>query len=341
MTRKIIDDLPWVEKYRPTCINSVVLSDYILTRINKMIEQNELHNVILEGPSGVGKTTTIQCIANKLYGPYYDKMVIELNAADDRGIKIYDAIENFVRSYININDKDKKKYCTHKLVILDEVDNMTTKAKHIVSKFIENDADKVRFALTCNIKSNILPSIQSKCLIINYPKIMPIHVSKKLEAILRAEKIITDNTQNIKEILNGTRVIGEIVDGDLRNAINIMQLTYNRFKSISEQNVYEIYDKPRPIYSIEIIRACYGNDIGNAIKKIIEMKRFGYSGMDIMLGIISTLKMPVSDEIPEKVKMEFMKNISHAIYNISKGVDTILQLVACCAEMCESSIRLD
>lgn len=330
----IPDDLPWVEKYRPTTLGSLVLSEQILIRVNKMIEQKELQNIILEGPPGVGKTSTIKCIATKLYGPYVRDMVLELNAADDRGIKIYDAIENFMRSYIHIKDEDKHKYAEHKLVILDEVDNMTNKAKYIVSKFIENKASRVRFALTCNIKSNILPSIQSKCVSISYPKLSPEFIYKKLVAISRRENIFSKSSN--ENNLHGMRTISMISDGDLRTAINMLQLTYNRFKEISEQHVYEIYDKPRPAYAIEIIRECCNDDVCGAMKKIMDMKQSGYSGMDIMLGLIVALKMPNCNEISEKNKISLMKVVSHTLYNISKGIDTQLQLVACCADMCES-----
>lgn len=335
--REMILHLPWIEKYRPSKVDNVTLDDHIKNQIKKMITNKELPNIILEGSPGVGKTSTIRCMAQDMYGKYYKYMVLELNASDDRGIKIQDSIKNFKQSYVHIKSEDKNSIPKYKLIILDEADNMTDKAKSIIRGFLENDMNDIRFAFTCNSKTNILPSIQSRCSIIRYPKLSNQIIFDRLKLICEFEKIITDQTKKseLKKISEGLEAICQITDGDMRNAINILQLTYNRFDIINQENVYEIYDKPHPEKSYELIDLCIKNDIGGALNKVKDMKNLGYSGIDIALGLVLALRMKICDDIPEEIKIRFIQKISYTMYNISKGADTFLQMSACICDLCE------
>lgn len=337
--REIFNSLPWIEKHRPSKIHSVKIDEQIKNQVEKMIENRDLPNIILEGPPGVGKTSTIKCIARAIYGRYYKDMVLEMNASDDRGIKIQDSIENFRKAYVQIADDDKGVIPVFKMVILDEADNMTDKAKHIISGFIGNCVNDLRFAFTCNAKDNIIPAIQSGCHIVKYPPLRDDIVRARLREICVLEKVITDDMKksHVKAIEGGIDAIAQITNGDMRFAINILQLTHNRFNDISAEKVFEIHDKPHPEKSKEIIKFCVAGDLGKAIEKILDMRRRGYSGTDIALGLRFALRLDICADIPEDVKIEFWKCISYSSYNISKGLDaSVLQITSCVADMCKS-----
>lgn len=337
--RAALDTLPWIEKHRPSQIDGVKIDERIKTQIEKMIDNRTLPNIILEGPPGVGKTSTIKCIARAIYRKYYKDMVLEMNASDDRGIKIQDVIENFRKAYVHIADEDKDSIPSFKMVILDEADNMTDKAKHIISGFIGNCVNDLRFAFTCNAKDNIIPAIQSGCHILGYPPLRDDIVKARLLKICMYENIITENTtkSHLNEIEKGVDAIVQITNGDLRFAINILQLTYKRFEDISADKVFEIHDKPHPEKSKEIIKCCIAGDLGGAIKKILTMRRGGYSGTDIALGLRFALRLDICADIPEDVKIELWKCTNYSSYNISKGLDSsVLQVSRCAAAMCKS-----
>ena len=332
--------LPWIEKHRPGKLGNIKIDEQIKIQVEKMIKSHDVPNIILEGPPGVGKTSTIKCIARDIYGRYYRDMVLEMNASDDRGIKIQEPIESFRKAFVHINEDDKHKIPRFKMVILDEADNMTDKAKHIISGFIKNCVSDLRFAFTCNLKDNIISSIQSGCHIIKYPPLSDNIIKARLQEICIAEGIIINeiNKKDLKNINEGIDAITQITNGDMRFAINILQLTYNRFSEITADNVYNIQDKPHPQKSKDIIMCCINGDLGQAIKNVSDMRLSGYSGTDIALGLRLALRLDLCADIPEPFKIEFWKCISYASYNISKGLDSSpLQITACVADMYKRS----
>jgi len=101
--------LPWVEKYRPTNSNDIILEPFIKEKIIKIIDTENIPNMIITGEPGTGKTSTILFIANHIYKTEYSEYVLELNASDDKGLPI---INNIIYKFC------KKKKKKNKLIIL-------------------------------------------------------------------------------------------------------------------------------------------------------------------------------------------------------------------------------
>ena len=53
------NDIPWVEKYRPTHFDNIVLDPINRRLFEKIIQKNQFPNLLFYGPPGTGKTTTI------------------------------------------------------------------------------------------------------------------------------------------------------------------------------------------------------------------------------------------------------------------------------------------
>ena len=79
----------WVEKYRPIKLEHSYNQREIVNGLNNLIKNpNEIPHLLFAGPAGVGKTTTALCIARELLGEDWQRDTLELNASDERGIKM-------------------------------------------------------------------------------------------------------------------------------------------------------------------------------------------------------------------------------------------------------------
>ena len=314
---------PWIEKYRPININDMVLDEITHSKLKKIINEKTMPNIIITGLPGIGKTTTILCLAKNLLEDNFDECVLELNASDERGIKtVQDSIEYFCKKKI---DKTNIK---HKLVLLDEADNMTVKAQQAINNLMENYNTTTRFAFTCNNSCDIIEAIQSRCIILRYSRLKNDKVYNKLKYICEMEKIeFTDD---------GLNTIVNISQGDLRKAINNLQITYNGYGIINTENVYKLCDKPHPFILQNIFEACYNKDIKTALTYLNDLRNKGYSSSDISLSMINTLKDMDNNVFDEKVKIKYMNEISKSSLIISKGINTPLQLSGCIAALCKN-----
>lgn len=213
---QIKNSIPWVEKYRPTQFDNIVLSP-----INRKIFQNILDlqyfpNLLFYGPPGTGKTTTIINLINEYQVKYKQRnngSVIHLNASDERGIDIIrNQIYQFVRSK-NFFEKGLK------FVILDEVDYMTKNAQQALKYLLQSSCYNVRFCLICNYISKIDESLKNEFICIRFNQLPQTDIYKFIKNITISENLnLSDDV--IDSIQNN-------FNSDIRSMINFIQLNQN------------------------------------------------------------------------------------------------------------------
>lgn len=116
----------WLEKYRPNVITDIVGNEETVGRLEVLAQQGNMPNLILSGPPGTGKTTSILALARALLGDAFKEGVLELNASDDRGI---DVVRNRIKAFAQ--KKVTLPPGRHKVIILDEADAMTEGAQQV------------------------------------------------------------------------------------------------------------------------------------------------------------------------------------------------------------------
>ena len=320
--------LPWVEKYRPKNSEEILLEPFIKEKIEKILENKSIPNMIITGEPGTGKTSTILFLAKQIYGDNYSDNVLELNASDDRGLSI---INNTIYPFCKKKTKrydNNSKTPNHKLVILDEADSITSKAQNLLSNIISEFRNTTRIVFICNDCTQIIESIQSRCMIIKYPRINNDNLFQKIEYICKNE--------NIPYTIDGINTLLFVSSQDIRQTINNLECIFYSLGSLSEENVYKIIDKPKPFYITKILNDCYNKDFNNVMITIKNIYNKGYTTNDILLTFIKYIleNNEINNIVPnEETKLKIYEIISLCYIRVNAGVDTLLQLCGCISKI--------
>ena len=302
---------PWIEKYRPAKLSQIVGNKRIISNLQSISESGNLPNLILAGPPGTGKTTSVLALAHELLGENFKKAVIELNASDERGINVVrDKIKRFAQQKIPLPEG------RHKIIILDEADSMTSSAQGSMRVTISDYSNTTRFVLACNDSSKIIEAIQSRCTVLRFGKLSSDDIKERIKFVL--------NNENAKYDEKGLQAIIDTCNGDMRYALNNSQSCIVGFGEINEENVYKIVELPRPKKIEKIYNFCLNKMFVDAINKFSELYNDGYSCLEI-ISVFNRL-IQENDKIDDKVRITLLKKISEYKMNLIDGLDSDLQM---------------
>jgi len=310
--------LPWVEKYRPITISDIVGNVDAVSRLQAISDEGNMPNLILSGPPGTGKTSSVLCLARALLGGAYKDAVLEMNASDDRGI---DVVRNKIKMFAQ--KKVTLPPGRHKIVILDEADSMTGAAQQAMRRTMEIFSSTTRFALACNQSEKIIEPIQSRCAIVRFSRLTDAEVLERLVRVVEAERVA--------HVPEGLEALVFTADGDMRQALNNLQATHSGFGYINAENVFHVCDQPHPLAVGDMLSKCLRGEIDDAHATLVGLVGQGFSANDVITTLFRVAK---NAEAPEYIKLECMREIGFVHQRIDEGVATQLQLDGLLARLC-------
>lgn len=307
----------WVEKYHPSQKDDIVGNplQMNLLKSESIIKGINLPNTIICGPHGTGKSSILKIISESF------THILEIDSLDTKNRNL-----TSFRSMISNFTRIKTKGSQHKLVIMDDADYLNPVSQQVLRSVMDIYVDKVRFVYCCNNSTGMIDTIQSRCSIVRLSKLEPNDVIERIKYILEKEKV--------EYTFCGLQAIALNSNGDLRKAVNDLQMVFKGFNVVNGDNVFKICDYPSTESISNILQACVSNNINKAICEFDSILNSGYSIQDIIESFVLVCKDKYLFKIDEDKRFDFMCKIMQTKSIISDGVDSRIQITGLLSKLC-------
>jgi replication factor C large subunit len=245
--------IPWTRKYKPRSLSEVAGNEEAKRKILEWIRSWERgapgkRAIFIYGPPGVGKTATVEALANDL-----NMEIIESDASTYR-------TEEAVRRFAGRASQYGSLFGMKRLIVFDELDGITGSADYgglreiteIVKNsrvpviLIANDAYDPRFA-----------ALRNYCLLIEFKKPSKVEVTRHLAKICAEEGINADEA--------ALRFIADRSGGDVRSAITDLQALAQGKRRLTYEDVSWLASRDRKEGIFNVLRMIfYARDISTA-----------------------------------------------------------------------------
>jgi len=299
----------WVEKYRPANLDEVVGQDEIVVRLKAYVKTGNLPHLLFAGPAGTGKTTCAIALARELFKDNWKANLSELNASDERGI---DTVRTKIKDYARISPIGGD----FKIIFLDEADNLTADAQSALRRTMENYTRTARFILSCNYSSRIIEPIQSRCAVFRFRPLKPEAIKAYLARVAKGE--------GVKVTEDGMDALLYVAQGDLRKAVNSLQVAASVGKTVDSETMYKAASTARPETVRKLIEVALEGDFTKARDELDALLiEYGLAGEDIIRQIHRTV---FDLAIPDAFKVKLVDRIGEVEFRLVEGSNERIQL---------------
>ena len=196
----------WVEKYRPSSIDTYVFrDDNQKKQVAGWKEDGALPHLLFSGAPGTGKTTLAKVLLQELDVDSMD--ILEINASNENSV---DTIRSKITNFSSTMPFGDMKY-----VLLDEADYITPNGQAALRGVMETYHTSCRFILTCNYPQRIIPALHSRCQGFHIEKLDINEFTARIATIC-IEEGVEMNIETLDTYVQATYP-------DLRKAINLTQ----------------------------------------------------------------------------------------------------------------------
>ncbi|MFB6491468.1 MAG: Replication factor C small subunit, partial [Thermoproteus sp. AZ2] len=208
-------------------------------------------------------------------------------------------------------------------VVLDEADNMTSDAQQALRRIMEMYAATTRFILMANYVSGIIEPIQSRCAIFRFSPLPK-------EAVIARLRYIAEQ-EGLRVSQEALEAIFDFTQGDMRRAINALQIASTMGKAIDEEAVARALGYVSPSMLRQIINEAVSGSFSKAVAQIYGIVSDGGVGE---LELIRQIHREVLRlDVPEHLKPDLANIVADAHYAILRGANGLIQIYGSLAKI--------
>jgi len=135
---------------------------------------------------------------------------------------------------------------------------------------------------------------------------------------------------------DGLEAIIFTAQGDMRQALNNLQSTFQGFGHVNSENVFKVCDEPHPVLVKDMLSHCVNGNLDEAYKVMAHLWGLGYSAEDIITIVFRVCK---THSMAEYLKLEFIKEIGYTHMRFAEGVQSLLQMAGLLSRLCKKSAQ--
>jgi replication factor C large subunit len=249
----------WTVKHKPKSLSQVVGNEEAIQRLVSWVKSwskgvPKRRAAFLYGPPGIGKTVTVEALANDL-----NMELVERNASDHR-------TEEAVQKFAGLASQSGTLFGKKRLILFDEVDGITGREDRggvgAITQIVK--AALVPVVLIANNAYNQrLGSLRYYCEAIEFKKPAAGAVMKHLKRISDREGIKADEA--------ALKFIAQRSEGDIRSAVNDLQALAQGKTTLTYEDVSWLAYRDRKEAIFNILRLIFYGKSADQAKHAVDM----------------------------------------------------------------------
>lgn len=226
---------PLADKMRPRSLEEFYGQQHLLGTgkiLRKLIEQDKITSMILQGPPSTGKTSLAHIISGMT-----DSHFVKLNSVS--------LTVKELRETVKTAEDNLKLYNKKTVVFIDEIHAMKSNVQMTLLPTVEDGTITMIGATTESVMHSIIPPLVSRTRIYTFKSLEKAEVVKLILTGLK-DKERGLGAENVKVEEAALEYLADICEGDVRNALSTIETAYYSLQGeslITAEIIKEIHEK--------------------------------------------------------------------------------------------------